>query len=133
MNRKVKICIVIVILLAVISTAAAAAIHFTNADSPIAEVYQNGTLVRTINLKTVTDPYEFTLEGDGEAYNIVRVEPGKIAIIEASCPDKVCVHTGYISDSLMPITCLPNHVIIRIGADSGKSADESAAIDGFSH
>lgn len=133
MNRKVKICILIVVLLAAASMAAATAIHFMSTDHPIAQVYQDGQLVRTIDLKTVDQAYEFTLEGGNGAYNIVRVEPGKIAIIEASCPDKVCVNTGYISDSLMPITCLPNRVIIRIESGNEKGPQESTAIDGFSH
>ena len=133
MSKKIKICVLIVVLLAAASIAAAAVIHFMPANSRIAEIYQDGELIRTIDLKTVSEPVELTLEGDHGAYNIVRAEQGKIAIIEASCPDKVCVHTGYISDSLMPITCLPNHVIIRIRTDRKKNPEDSSAIDGFSH
>ncbi len=51
--------------------------------------------------------------GDGE-YNDILVENGKIRIADASCPDKLCVNMGYISEPLMPITCLPNHLVIRI-------------------
>ena len=131
MNKKVKLCILIVLLLALLGIGSALAIHFLGAHSRVAEVYQDGELIKTIDLNTVTAPYEFTVNGEGGAYNVIRVEPGKIAITEASCPDKVCVHTGYISDSLMPITCLPNHVIIRIRP--GDTPGESGAIDGFSH
>ena len=51
---------------------------------------------------------------------------GKIKIADASCPDKLCVNMGYISEPLMPITCLPNHLVIRIVNDG----EESPSLDG---
>ena len=32
----------------------------------------------------------------------------------ADCPDQVCVHQGWISDSTVPIVCLPHQVIIEV-------------------
>ena len=51
------------------------------------------------------------------------VEPGRIRVESADCPDKVCVNQGYISDGTVPIACLPHKLIIRIeGGDSGLDA-----------
>ena len=127
MNKKTGICIAIVLLLACISLGAAVLLHFSSGDAPIAEIYHNGQLIQTIDLDAVSDGYEFTIESDHGTYNTVRVEPGKIAIIDASCPDHICVRTGYISDSLMPITCLPNQVIIKI-----KSTPNENGLDALS-
>ena len=46
--------------------------------------------------------------------NLVRVEDGTIMVVQADCPDKVCVHTGPISQEGEVIACLPHGVIIYI-------------------
>ena len=122
MNKKTLICILIVCILALTCAGAIAFIHFNRSDSQIAEIYHHGELIETIDLKNVTESYEFTIDSGSGAYNTIRVEPGKIAVIDASCPDKICVHTGYISDSLMPITCLPNELVIRIQSSDGSTS-----------
>lgn len=126
MSKKVKLCIFIVILLAIISIALIFVLQNTRTDGRIARIYQDGQCIRTIDLDQVEEAYEFTVDGDNGAYNTIRVELGRIAIIEASCPDKVCVNTGYISDSLAPITCLPNRVIIRISGGNTGGMDAIA-------
>ena len=45
--------------------------------------------------------------------NTVEIKDGKIRVKEADCPDKVCVKTGWLSSSYMPIVCLPNHLVIE--------------------
>ena len=121
MNKKKLICIVLVLVLAITSIAAVIIIRAKGIDHPIAQITQQGQLIKTIDLTQVTDAYEFNIENPNGGYNTVRVEPGQIAIIDASCPDHVCVHTGFISDSLVPITCLPNEVIIKIKASKSAS------------
>lgn len=79
-----------------------------------ADLYQNGELLQTIRLDTVAAEYTFDVPGDAGATNTVCVRPGSIAIVSASCPDQICVHQGFISTSLLPITCLPNRLVIRV-------------------
>ncbi len=125
MNKKTLICIILVLVLAIASIASVAIIRSQGVDHPIAEITQHGQVIKTIDLTQVHEAYEFNISNPNGSYNMVRVEPGKIAIIDASCPDHVCVNTGYISDSLVPITCLPNELIIKIKAsksDSGLDA-----------
>ncbi len=121
MNKKTLICIVLVLVLAIASIAAVMIIRAKGIDHPIAEISQEGHVIKTIDLTQVKEAYEFDIENAGGGYNTVRVEPGKIAIIGASCPDHVCVKTGFISDSLVPITCLPNEVIIKIKASKSDT------------
>ena len=80
----------------------------------IAEIYQNGKIIHTIHLDTVTESYTIRIDGDNEAYNVIEVHPGEIGICEASCPDGLCVNMGFIHSEILPITCLPNKVVIRI-------------------
>ena len=48
--------------------------------------------------------------------NTIEIKDGKIRVKSAECPDKTCVHMGWLSSSAMPIVCLPNHLVIRFAA-----------------
>ncbi len=80
----------------------------------IADIYQDGVLLQSIPLNMVTEAYTFTITGENGAENEIEVRPGSIGILSATCPDKLCVHQGFISSSLLPITCLPNHLVIQV-------------------
>lgn len=80
----------------------------------IADIYQSGELIASIPLDEVRETYRFTVTGDEGHVNEIEVRPGSIGIISADCPDKLCVRQGFISDSRLPVTCLPNRVVIRL-------------------
>ena len=90
-----------------------------------ANIYRDGVPVRSIDLSLVTEPYAFTLT-DERGFNVIRVEPGRIAVIDADCPDRVCVEAGWLSDSASPVVCLPHRLVIRIE----KNAAANAAAEG---
>ena len=93
-------------------------------DPMVAEVYQGGDLLNEIPLSEVREPYQITVKGENNCENVIEVRPGSIAIVSASCPDKLCVHMGAQSDSLLPIVCLPNHLVIRLRSErNGETAD----------
>ena len=82
-----------------------------------AEIFQDGVLIICIYLNDISQAETLTIQG---------VRPGSIAIISADCPDKLCVRQGFISDSKLPVTCLPNRLVIRLRPVSDSS--ESTAI-----
>lgn len=84
----------------------------------IGDIYQNGTLIESISLDAVTESYSFTITGENNCTNQIEVRPGCIGIISASCPDKLCVHQGFIDSGLLPITCLPNRLVIQIRTEN---------------
>ncbi|MBD5111567.1 MAG: NusG domain II-containing protein [Ruminococcaceae bacterium] len=51
-----------------------------------------------------------------------EVKNGKIRLIKASCPDKICEKTGYIGSSGQSIVCIPNKITVAV-AGSGESVD----------
>lgn len=62
--------------------------------------------------------------GDPEiGRNLIRVEDGAVMVVQADCPDKICVLTGPISQEGEVIACLPHGVIIYIprGEEAGSS------------
>lgn len=83
-------------------------------DTPMAEIYLEGTLVRRVSLDTSA---EFSVTGD--YMNTVTVRDGKIAVTESDCPGGDCVHSGWIGTSGRSIVCLPNRMEIRIVSAPG--------------
>lgn len=58
--------------------------------------------------------------GDPEiGRNLIRVENGTVRVVQADCPDKICVHTGPISQEGEVIACLPHGVMIYIPREEG--------------
>ncbi len=89
-----------------------------------AQIYQFGELVEEIPLDQVTESYTIPLEGEDGAENVIEVAPGRIRVRRANCPDQVCVRQGWISDSSVPVVCLPHQVVIQI---TGGEGDVDAA------
>lgn len=104
-----------------------------NGQALYADLYQNGELLQTIRLDTVTAEYTFEVSGNAGATNTVCVRPGSIAIVSASCPDQICVHQGFISTSLLPITCLPNRLVIRVREEAVCLDDTTLVPDGVTY
>ncbi|HOV15964.1 MAG TPA: NusG domain II-containing protein [Candidatus Cloacimonadota bacterium] len=47
---------------------------------------------------------------------IAEIKNGKIRMLQADCPDKICVRQGW--SDMMPIICLPNQIVIEIKSDN---------------
>ena len=95
--------------------------------SYIACLYQDGGLLQSIPLDQVSETYRFTVDAADGGYNVIEVSPGSIAIIEADCPDKLCVLQGPITDSLLPITCLPHRLVIELKPSGDGAAPDAVA------
>ena len=98
--------------------------HQAKADAVIANIYQDGELIRTIDLNKLTEPETFTVTGPAGENEIVA-EPGRICVSHADCPDQVCVNMGWRSEDGFPIVCLPNKLVIEI-----ESSADANPIDG---
>ncbi len=75
-----------------------------------AEIFEDGKLLYTVPL---SQDREIEVSGC-----IVAVSDGKVRMVSADCPDKVCEKTGAISRSGEIIVCAPNRISIKI---PGKS------------
>lgn len=117
-------------IIAVILTVSAALCIFQSVHSNsgnTAYIMVDGEIIRTIDLSLVSEGYEFTISDElGE--NTIRVESGRICVIAADCPDKVCVDHGWLLDSSSFIACLPHHLYIKIGG----AASNDDAVDAVS-
>ena len=84
----------------------------------------DGDVVATYSL---AEDGEYRIDVDDTSYNILCIDNGTAAIIEASCPDKLCVNMGRIKNNGESIVCLPNKVVVTVVDEN--SEDET--LDGI--
>lgn len=112
--------IVIIILLIVLSFIPAVIFGVVlNKDynSKYAQITVNGKVYKNIPLSAHKG--EEIIEVKTESgINVVSVKDDAIAIIEADCPDKVCVQPGYIDKVGDRLVCLPHRVMVEIKGDT---------------
>ena len=102
--------IVLILVLLVVSGAAFALRELTAGHGAEAVVTVDG--VETMRLPLAEDTE--VLLGEGDATNLLVIKDGRASVTEASCPDKVCVHTGEISRTGETIVCLPHKLVVSI-------------------
>ena len=112
-KKKNLIAILILALIIVLSLFSLKMINRESKTLGIVKVIKNNEVIKTIDLSKVKESYEFEVKGDNEESNTIKVENTGVSIISASCKDKICIHTGKIKDSSLPIVCLPNKLIIK--------------------
>ena len=82
-------------------------------DNTYAEVTIAGELYKNIPLSEHKG--EETIEIKTKTgVNIIKVSDDKISIVEADCPDKVCMKPGFIHKPGESLVCLPNRLMIQI-------------------
>lgn len=88
--------------------------HTTSSTDATAIVSLDGKTIKTLPLNPQDDPITFTIEDGKGGYNSIHIEDGKIGIIDTNCPDKLCIKTGFIANSALPIVCLPHALTIQV-------------------
>ena len=63
--------------------------------------------------------------GEGEHTNTLVIEGGKARIVEASCPDKICVGQGTVQYAGESIVCLPHKLVVTIQGGAANGLDGS--------
>jgi len=104
---------------AVVVSAACLLLRNRKTEHPVARITRDGTVLEEINLAGVDKPRTLTFE-DESGSNTVQVEKGRVRVSEADCPDQICVKQGWISDSTVPIVCLPHKFMVEIVGGGGK-------------
>ena len=63
--------------------------------------------------------------GEGEHTNTLMIENGTARVVEASCPDQVCVRQGAVQYEGESIVCLPHRLIVTVEGGQGNGVDGS--------
>ena len=123
MSKNAKIILILLLAAAVLSVGVLL-LQRKQPASPVARITRDGEVLEEIPLDEVEESYSFVVESEGGS-NTILVEPGRIRVSEADCPDQVCVGQGFISDGTVPVVCLPHKLMIEIVG--GGSAFDAAA------
>lgn len=91
-----------------------------NKKSEAIEIYINNKLYKSI---PIDEDEDLKIEGEF-GYNYIKIHDNGVEITEASCPDKVCVESGFISKPSERIVCMPNKVVIKIKASDKVNNNE---------
>lgn len=129
MKKRAVIMVTVILCILAVSVCTVIYMQNTAAEGMYAYIYQNDKLIKTIDLSDVKEPYTVTITAENGGSNVLEVRQGSIGVVGATCPDHLCMNMGFISNSLMPVTCLPNHLVIRVGTGNG----ESAGMDGVTY
>lgn len=114
MNKKTKADIILISALLVIAALSFLLLQIGNKQGHQAVVTINGVEVERHSLSVNG---QFSLNGGS---NILVIEDGYAYLIDANCPDKLCVSQGKIHYTGQCITCLPNKLTVTIeGSDNG--------------
>ncbi|MCH5251640.1 MAG: NusG domain II-containing protein [Lachnospiraceae bacterium] len=83
------------------------------------EVRQNGSLILTLPLR---ENASRTISSSSGGSNTFKIEKGAVTITDATCNDKICLHSGSISKTGETVVCLPHRLVLSI---SGESEEET--------
>lgn len=111
--------IILFLVLAIISTIIIFIMQSAKTVGKTAEIYSNNKLIKTVSLNKDD---EFTIK-NGDNYNIIRIRNGKISVCESNCKNQICVKQGEIDNSLLPIVCVPNRLVIRVDSSKQEGID----------
>ena len=119
MSKKMIIAWAAAALITIAGIAAFFLLRSADVSAPTAEIYLDGKLHKTV---TLSQNAEFTVSSEYGS-NTIRVSDGTIAVVDADCPDKVCISSGAVSGGLVPIICLPHRMEIRIISTDEENID----------
>lgn len=62
----------------------------------------------------------------GKTTNILKIQKGRGDMVEADCPDQLCVHQKAVSKTGETIVCLPNRVVAEVKGSGEPEFDAVA-------
>lgn len=91
----------------------------------VAVIEVNGEHYHTIAL--TDEAQEIEIKTD-RGYNVLRISDGGIEMIEADCPDQLCLGFGHIHRNRESIVCLPNRVFVEVTGSMNEGVEWDAIV-----
>ncbi len=110
-GQKKRDLLLLAVLLAAAALLFAGREFFAGRPAVMVSVWVDGAETMTLDLNQDDD---IVIENGNGQTNHLIIEDGKAFLTEASCPDKLCVRQGAISETGQTIACAPNRVSITI-------------------
>ncbi|MDO4500977.1 MAG: NusG domain II-containing protein [Erysipelotrichaceae bacterium] len=107
-NKKYKADIIFLAVIVLLAVVLILNMYLNKEKGALVEVRVEGEIVET-HLLTEEGQYDLN---DGT--NILVIKDGYAYLIDADCPDKLCVNQGKIQNNGEIITCLPNRLTVTV-------------------
>lgn len=78
-----------------------------------AVISQNGEIIHTVNLSSADK--EYIIETGGCK---IKIEQGAVSFVASTCPDKLCVKCGKLTQPGQTMACVPNKVVVAITSNT---------------
>ena len=112
---KMKSKHILILLVAAVLLCAGGFWLIKNADTgSVAVIKVDGQVRDKIDLSKVEESYEIHIDTE-YGHNTILVEQGTISVIDADCPDHVCIRQGKLTGGGLSIICMPHRLVIQIG------------------
>ncbi|HKL99976.1 MAG TPA: NusG domain II-containing protein [Mobilitalea sp.] len=98
-------------------------ITLTKSEGSRVLIIVNGEEYKDMSLEEDTT---FTLELENGGWNTFVIKDGYVDMIDASCPDELCVNHKDIHYNNETIVCLPNNVVLQIIGGEKNEVDAVA-------
>ncbi len=95
-------------------------LNLTKEEGSKVVITMNGEVYDTLYLKENTT---YTVKGKDGTYNTFEIKDGYVDMLDASCPDKLCVNHSNIHYNNETIVCLPNKVVLQITGAGESEVD----------
>lgn len=127
MDRKSKAWLAVILVLCLGAVFAWLILESRSPQGQVAQIYLDQKLIEQVDLSQLKESRHLKVESP-RGYNLIEFRPGSVAVIEADCPDQICVHQGAIGHSGRPIVCLPHKLVIRLH-ESPEDTEEGGSED----
>ena len=110
-NKTLKNDMLLILALLVLAGAVYGILRLTREPGNEAAVTVDGQLVLTVPL---TREATVTVGENRGFRNVVEVSGGRVRVVDADCPDRLCVRQGWIRYSGESIVCLPHKLVVTV-------------------
>lgn len=69
------------------------------------------------------DHQEIPIQIAGKVTNTLKISNGQAKMVQADCPDKLCMHQRAISRQGETIVCLPNKIVVEVSGGKDAALD----------
>lgn len=91
-------------------------------ETAVVEIRQDGKVLYVLTPEELQEERRFTIEYEGH-YNVIETGGGEVRVVEADCPDQICVKMGELHRHQGSIICLPHRLELR-----RREANEADAV-----
>lgn len=73
--------------------------------------------VYTVDLAALTTAREYEIDGNG-VHLVIEAERGRVRVKSSTCPDQICVRTGWLTRPGRAAACVPARVSVELAGEA---------------